>query len=316
MRRKSCAIAVASAFAAISLVGASYASAATQIGSSCVGNRAEPGVESLVELTNSGSYSVAQAGVITKWGVSVVSYPGGISEKLKVFHPAGAANSFTTVGESAIEPIVGGANSFETRIPVQVGDRIGVYGSTEGAIYCEEASASIIGGQTGDFPVGSPATFLEYAEGQVAVSATIEPDADGDGYGDETQDKCPQSATTQAPCPTVVLNASASAKGNFATVVVTSSVQAAVTVAGNVKLGKGKTAKLSGGTQIVAPGALAKFTVPFTGKLKSALKKLSRKQSLKLKLTASAPNVVGAATVSKATVKLKGQAKAKRNKRS
>jgi hypothetical protein len=33
------------------------------------------------------------------------------------------------------------------------------------------------------------------------VSAVVESDADGDGYGDVTQDLCPQSATTQAACP-------------------------------------------------------------------------------------------------------------------
>jgi hypothetical protein len=34
------------------------------------------------------------------------------------------------------------------------------------------------------------------------VSAVLEPDADGDGFGDETQDQCPTNATTQGPCPT------------------------------------------------------------------------------------------------------------------
>jgi hypothetical protein len=33
------------------------------------------------------------------------------------------------------------------------------------------------------------------------MSATIEPDADGDGFGDETFDQCPQSAASSQPCP-------------------------------------------------------------------------------------------------------------------
>lgn len=36
--------------------------------------------------------------------------------------------------------------------------------------------------------------------GELLVQATIEPDADGDGFGDETQDQCPTQATTQGPC--------------------------------------------------------------------------------------------------------------------
>ena len=35
---------------------------------------------------------------------------------------------------------------------------------------------------------------------ELLVAATIEPDADGDGFGDETQDRCPAQATTQGAC--------------------------------------------------------------------------------------------------------------------
>jgi hypothetical protein len=35
---------------------------------------------------------------------------------------------------------------------------------------------------------------------ELLVAATIEPDADGDGFGDETQDQCPAQKTTQGPC--------------------------------------------------------------------------------------------------------------------
>jgi hypothetical protein len=39
--------------------------------------------------------------------------------------------------------------------------------------------------------------------GELLVAATIEPDADGDGFGDETQDQCPRQASTQGPCDDV-----------------------------------------------------------------------------------------------------------------
>ena len=35
---------------------------------------------------------------------------------------------------------------------------------------------------------------------ELMVAATIEPDADKDGFGDETQDQCPRQATTQGAC--------------------------------------------------------------------------------------------------------------------
>jgi hypothetical protein len=39
---------------------------------------------------------------------------------------------------------------------------------------------------------------------EVPISATIEGDADRDGYGDETQDQCPTLASTHDPCPGTV----------------------------------------------------------------------------------------------------------------
>jgi hypothetical protein len=45
----------------------------------------------------------------------------------------------------------------------------------------------------------APRNSTEVAE-ELLVQATIEPDADGDGYGDETQDQCPTQASTQGPC--------------------------------------------------------------------------------------------------------------------
>jgi len=62
---------------------------------------------------------------------------------------------------------------------------------------------------------------------------------------------------------------------------------------------------LSGGTQIVAPGALAKFTVVFPAKLKTALKQLSTSKKLSLILTATAPG----ATTTNLTVKVPGELK-------
>ncbi|HYG96770.1 MAG TPA: hypothetical protein VD741_06635 [Solirubrobacterales bacterium] len=164
--------------------------------------------------------------------------------------------------------------------------------------------------------MGSTSTIAAEEGGlQNPIVVFVEPDADNDGFGDETQDQCPQSAAVQSPCPVIALSSSATAQKGLAQVLVTSNQQASVTVAGTVNLGKGKTAKLNGGTQIVAPGTIAKFTLLFTQRLKTKLKQLSRKRFLWLNLTSTAPNVVGPPTVSSLKVKLKGQAKPKPKKR-
>ena len=49
---------------------------------------------------------------------------------------------------------------------------------------------------TTDFAGGNP-----QASKRVNISAVLEPDVDGDQYGDVSQDLCPQSKLTQAACP-------------------------------------------------------------------------------------------------------------------
>jgi hypothetical protein len=99
-----------------------------------------------------------------------------------------------------------------------------------------------------------------------------------------------------APIP-LTLGASAAARHGFVTVSLTASAQTNVTVGGSVSLGKGKATRLSGGTQTVAPGSLAKFTVLLPAKVKAALARMSPHRKLTLTLTASAPGATKRLTV-------------------
>jgi hypothetical protein len=111
------------------------------------------------------------------------------------------------------------------------------------------------------------------------------------------------------------LGASAIAKKNQVTVLLTSSTPAPIAVVGKVKLGKGRSATLSGGTRLVAPGAIAKFKLTFPKALKAKLKLLSSKQRLSLTVTATATNIASTPSVKSLNVKLKGQAKPKHKRR-
>jgi hypothetical protein len=315
-------VGIAGAMAAISLIGASGAAAATEFGSQCTANRAEKGGSyAVVQLSQGGVATAAPvSGVVTNWKINLAPVPLSLPQQLKVFRPTASPSQFQVVGESAMANVVPGQNTFATRIPIQAGDHIGLFASSEyGALFCgetpeSEAPGNSIGFIPGNPTVGSTATLTDPpVEGLVPAAAVIEPDADNDGYGDETQDKCPQNAAVQASCPVpvpaVTLSASAIAKKGLVTVLITSNSQAPVTVTGTVKLGKGKSAALSGGTQIVVPGVISRFTLLFPEKLTSKLKQLSRKQFLWLNLAATAPNSAGAITTSNLKVKLKGQAK-------
>jgi hypothetical protein len=312
MKRKFIGIAAASLLA-ISAFGASSAIAATEFGDNCVGNNVSESPVTYFALTAVGNplpLTAPGAGVITKWKSSLGA-PVSIPHTLKVLRQNGP-NTVQVVGEDS-ESITGGQNTFDARIPVQAGDRLGLFGSSAlGTLFCDEPGTpeDSFGAFEGGASVGQTVTFVQVSdEAGIPVAAILEPDADNDGYGDETQDKCPQNAAVQTPCPVVTLSTSSIAKKGLATVLITSSSQAPVTVAGTVKLGKGKTAKLSGGTQIVVPGTIAKFTLLFPQNLKAKLKALLRKQFLTLNISATAPNVVGPPTVSNLNAKLRGQKK-------
>jgi hypothetical protein len=311
-------LAAVSAVLAVSLLGTATASAATQAGNNCTVNDAEENLTLYGLANGSGNplpATIPVSGVITKWTFNGPPglEPGLFNQTLKILRRVGG-NQFQVIGESAPSPISGGLNTFSTRVPVLAGDIIGSVGSVEGFIvsfFCQTGNlGDRLGVITGNPSLGSNASQTEEAAGyQIPVTVFVEPDADNDGFGDETQDACPQSAAFQTPCPPVALSTSTQVKTNSVTIIVTSSTAAPVTVKGVAKLGKGKKAKMNGGTQNLLPGTLNKYRLFFTKGLKNKLKELSPQKKVTLKVNVTGTSVSGAVTTKTLKLKLKGQAK-------
>jgi hypothetical protein len=92
------------------------------------------------------------------------------------------------------------------RLPVKKGQHLAVDGSTESSIYATNGDPDtfVFGGAGA---AGGPLVDGEGQRGssgvteELLVQADIEPDADHDGFGDETQDSCPsQAAVHSGPC--------------------------------------------------------------------------------------------------------------------
>ena len=319
MRYKLVSAALTAAIAA-SLLGTATASAATEAGNKCAANTTGGG-NTWISLRNGPgspiSPTIPAAGVITRWtfNVGIALPPITFSTALKILRGTGTPKQFQVVADTGQVPISGGTNSFSARIPVQAGDYVGTFGRVpEGPItlVCSTSNPSdksaII---EGDLALGSTGTAPAEPESvQVPLVVFVEPDADNDGFGDETQDLCPQSAAVQAvACPPVALSTSTQVKPNSVTIIVTSSTAAPVTVKGVAKLGKGKKAKMNAGTQNLLPGTLNKYRLFFTKGLKNKLKELSPQKRVTLKVTVSGTSVSGAVTTKTLKLKLKGQAK-------
>lgn len=192
MRKRSGAIVVAAVVAI--LASASSASAATEVGSDCSAASLAMGNYTMFQTAKDpGSplpTAAPAAGIVTRWRVnSALPYP--IVERLRTFRATGALNEFQVLAESDPEVVQPGQNLFETRVPIDAGNLVGVYAASPlGAAFCGTGNvADAIRVTVADAPVGSTQIFNPAGPIQVAIVAIVEPDADVDGYGDETQDQ-------------------------------------------------------------------------------------------------------------------------------
>jgi hypothetical protein len=159
----------------------------------------------------------AGGGVITAWQTSLTG-PIGFS----VYR--GSGTTFTRVAEDNAT-VAGIPTTFSVRTPVQAGDRIGlrIPGATPGCLSNTNLPGDHIGVAV-DAPIGSPTPFAAPSGYRFNVAAVVEPDADGDGFGDETQDQCPGNASAHGACPvpeTTITKAPKTVKTNKKQVTVT-----------------------------------------------------------------------------------------------
>ena len=318
--QKRCGVAVAVVLT--SLLGASSASAATEVGDGCVANEAE-GAYTLVPLQRASTSSLPLAapvgGVVTSWKVNSAR-PEPVTERMRVLRPTGVSNEFQVVGESGEGIVNQGANTFPTRIPVQPGDRFGAIGSLIDVALCVTSDpGDQVGFFLGGAPVGSTHTFTPASEVRLPMSAVIEPDIDGDGYGDETQDRCPQSPAYHDACPRVQMNAVPIVGKRSVTLLVTSNIPTSASVSEAMhragrNVGAARYPGLRTPLMPVTPGTIVPFKLYFYRGMIATLKSLSPKRSMTLRLTVTALNLTGPPTTEGLAVKIKGQKKPARKR--
>jgi hypothetical protein len=150
------------------------------------------------------SFAIPSTGVLTSWSHLANAQAGSV--RLVVVGPSAIAGHRTVVGTSALQPVtISTLNTFPTRIPVAAGTALALQTSAP-AMACVGSTGA------GDAVSGAAApydpttnldlpTISNQAGIRINVSAILEPDVDGDGFGDVSQDACPASALTQAACP-------------------------------------------------------------------------------------------------------------------
>jgi hypothetical protein len=191
--------------AAARAAGVTLGQVAATSPANCSSAPSTPGPSTMAQYLEGGapSYVTPSAGVITSYSVRASAAPG--LARLVVFGPSATAGHRAVVGLSAQNAVVlNTVNTFATRVPVAAGLSIGLNNSADnmicwgGGVAGDQvaAAAPFDPAASADFPGGNPQTGK-----RVNISAVLEPDVDGDQYGDLTQDLCPQSSLTQAACP-------------------------------------------------------------------------------------------------------------------
>jgi RTX calcium-binding nonapeptide repeat (4 copies) len=196
-RRQLRRVALAASLAAVSLApAASPADAAVTIGQLAPGipptfcNTAD---HDWVQptITSGSSYVVPAAGVVTSWSHSAAVGMGQMLT-MKIFRKVADPQIYTVVGHEGPHSISPGTlNTFPASIAVQPGDVLGVNSENAGAV--NNACLFSVPGETAYFrPIGlgdgQSGGFTPDTGGRVNATALVEPDCDGDGLGDETQD--------------------------------------------------------------------------------------------------------------------------------
>ncbi len=140
-------------------------------------------------------YTVPAAGVITEVRTQAVNAPG---LRITVLRPRGSDSYEVLLDQPVQSQATGSAViALPARVAVRAGDVLGLTTGTEPG---QECAIPASGTSTEDVTATGPrvptgtkeATLSDGAETRrLNVAATLEPDGDGDGYGDETQDRCP-----------------------------------------------------------------------------------------------------------------------------
>ncbi|HKN42434.1 MAG TPA: hypothetical protein VJW23_00815, partial [Propionibacteriaceae bacterium] len=294
---------IAGALGALALAFVPSASASTEVGSNCRADRTDFNA-TLVQLYNGPDAELPLAtpvsGVVTSWKVNLGPV-GVLPAQLKILEPGAWPNDFHVVAESPVVYLSEGQNVIDSRLKVEPGYRFGLYSQDGHTPYCHTAFAQdVLGSSVGNALVTSTHTFGMESQAQVPVAVKIEPDTNGDGFGDETQTRCPSSCLplhTQSTGPDVGFSYKAG-RGSV-TVFVTPTMPANIAVKGTVRLGAvGRKLTLSTPSRNVPRAETARFKLEFPAKLKANLQEIAPRSAHQLKITIAATDAEGSGTIS------------------
>jgi hypothetical protein len=248
-------------------------------------------------------------GVLTSWRFHSSGDTAAGAVRLKIFRYTGTGLAFQVLAESSLKTLEPDtAYDFKERIPVDQGDLLGLtaMGDAEVGITVPgtpQNQLAQFGG--GDIPPGQTGTAtIAWPNLRPSVAATVESDADADGFGDDTQDKCPVDRTTQALCQFSFGKLKRNKKRGTAVLPVTVPGAGTLSLSGRGVAGQQASTSraASAGGRAVASASTVKLMVKGKGKKRKALNKTGK---VKLNLAITYTPTGGDPSTKSMKVKLK-----------
>jgi hypothetical protein len=299
---------------------ASAANASVTIGQLFTPTSCVAGTALQTGVSDGDSYTVPSPGVITSWsfddGETIVP-----NLTFKVARRV-SGDDYSIVGTSAAAAQTANTvSTYPARISVKAGDVIGEFeGGGDCGVSTTSASDTYEWIDTVNEPLNSTITYQPLDEIRFPVSARIEPDADSDTFGDETQDKCSTNASTQGPCPPPpppppdtrrpsVSSSGTSAnlsRGGSISFSMTADEAATGTATGTISVPTtAKTVRFKSTRVTLAAGRLTRISLKLSKRNAKAVRKALRHHRLKAKVTVRVKDAAGNQTIKKIAVKLK-----------
>jgi hypothetical protein len=207
-RRPPACVSTAAALAVAASLGAAGTAAAAMTVGSQLRSRADFSTSCPASggCTVLGSASVPKAGVVARWRLRAATR--GLV-RLRVLRPTaggliGVASDPLRRLERHHSPGRDVTYAFTSRVPVQRGDLLALdIGRGAAVLHRRRDGASVILFAPAVPTGGAAPAGARIAGAELLMGADVEPDNDGDGFGDETQDNCPSIANDQTsnPCP-------------------------------------------------------------------------------------------------------------------
>ena len=268
---------------------AGSANAATQLGQLSVDDPNIGGCTNCVVMqvaTGPGvTWAMPTDGVITSWRFRASDLPG--TAHLRIYRPAATPGQFEFVARTPNRLFaLHEEATVPTRLPVKAGDRLGIGVAGPSPVVNTHDPDDQSGVLDIFHQVGAIVTPNVSAEYRVAVVATLEPDADKDGFGDESQDGCPSDPASQGTCSTAPPPADSSApvlglaaprresvKHRWLHVYAKSNEAAAGVITGRVRIGhSAKSYRLRQANASLAAGSRTKLVVRIPKRALSAIR--------------------------------------------